>query len=315
MHVGATMQRLVVTGGDGERHDVALGLPGATAVRASSDFVGGIIGRYANRIAGGRFELGGREVALPTNDRGHHLHGGPDGFHRRRWSVVEQSSDAVTFELVSPDGDQGYPGALTARARYAVAGPQVTLELTATTTATTVVNLTSHAYVNLHGRGTIDEHRLMVPAASYLPVDATGIPVGEEAPVARTPLDLRADPLLGPVVRAEHEQIGDARGIDHHYVVDGHGWRPMAAVTGPRTGLRMELWSDQPGVQVYTGNFLDGTSRDREGRLLRQGDGLALEPQRAPDTPNHPGWPSAVLHPGETYRSRIGWVFETCSSC
>lgn len=309
MEVGATVQRLLVTDGEGVRRDVALGLPDAASIRSSSDFVGGTIGRYANRIAGGRLRLEGAAVMLPTNDRGHHLHGGPDGFHCRRWTVVEQTADRVTFELVSPDGDQGFPGTLTARARFAIDGEQVTLELTATTTATTVVNLTSHAYFNLHGGGAIDDHRLAVEAATYLPVDGTGIPLGEEAAVAGTPFDLREDTVLGPVVRAAHDQITDARGIDHHYVVDGRGWRRMATLLGPRTGLRMELWSDQPGVQVYTGNFFDGTSRDRTGRLLRQGDGIALEPQLAPDTPNHPRWPSAVLRPGETYRSRIGWVF------
>lgn len=311
LDVGASVQRLVVTGGDGVRRDVALGLPDAAAVRASTDFVGGVVGRYANRIAGGRFSLDGREIVLPTNDRGHHLHGGPDGFHRRRWAVIEQGADRVTYELVSPDGDQGYPGTVTARARYVVEGSQVGLELTATTTATTVVNLTSHAYVNLHGRGTIDEHTLTVPAASYLPVDATAIPLGGEVPVAGTPFDLRNGVELGRVVRSDHAQIRDAHGIDHTYMVDGRGWRRAATLIGPRTGIGMELWSDQPGLQVYTGNSFDGTSRDLEGRLLRQGDGIALEPQLPPDSPNRPGPLSPVLRPGETYRSRIAWLFAT----
>ncbi|MFW6868396.1 aldose epimerase family protein [Nocardioides sp. CPCC 206347] len=315
LDVGATVQRLVVTGGDGVRRDVALGLADGAAVRSSPDYVGSIVGRYANRIAGGRWILDGTGFSVPTNDRGHHLHGGPDGFHTRTWRVVEQSEDAVVLELVSPDGDAGYPGELTARARYSVSGDAVELELTATTTASTIVNLTSHAYLNLHGAGTIDEHRLTVPARAYTPVDDTSIPIGAHEPVDGTPFDLRRPTALGAVVRSDHPQVRSARGIDHNFVVDGGGWRPVAVLEGPATRTRMELWSDQPGLQVYTGNFLDGSALDREGRMLRQGDGIALEPQRHPDSPNRqagPDWPSAVLRPGETYRSRMAWVFSAC---
>lgn len=310
--VGATVQRLVVTCGDGVRRDVALGLADAAAVRSSPDYVGSIVGRYANRIAGGRWSLDGSSFSLPANDRGHHLHGGPDGFHTRTWQVVEQTESAAVLELVSPDGDAGYPGELTARARYAVTDDTVELELTATTTAPTVVNLTSHAYLNLHGSGTIDDHRLAVAASAYTPVDAASIPVGAHRPVDGTPFDLRDGVPLKGVVRSDHPQVREARGIDHNFVVDGAGWRRMAVLDGPATRTRVELWSDQPGLQVYTGNFFDGSARDRDGRALRQGDGIALEPQLHPDSPNHPpgpDWPSAVLRPGETYRSRMEWVF------
>lgn len=312
LDVGATVQRLVVTCGDRVRRDVALGLADGAAVRASSDYIGSVVGRYANRIAHGRWSHEGTSFDLPANDRGHHLHGGPHGFHTRTWRIVEQSESAVLFELVSPDGDAGYPGELTARARYAVTADAVELELTATTTAPTIVNLTSHAYLNLHGAGSIDDHRLTVPARAYTPVDDTSIPLGAHEPVTGTPFDLRSATALRDVVRADHPQVLSARGIDHNFVVDGDGWRSMAVLDGPGTRTRMELWSDQPGLQVYTGNFFDGSATDRAGRMLRQGDGIALEPQRHPDTPNHPAgpdWPSAMLRPGETYRSRMAWVF------
>ncbi len=312
--VGATVQRLVVTCGDGVRRDVALGLPDAEAVRRSPDYLGSVVGRYANRIARGHLPLGGVDHALPANDRGHHLHGGPDGFHTRDWRVVEQSATGAVLELVSPDGDAGYPGEVTARASYTVTGEGVELELTATTTAETVVNLTSHAYLNLHGAGTIDDHVLTVPAGRYTPVDATSIPLGDHAPVDGTPFDLRRPTALGEVIRGEHPEVRAARGIDHNLVVDGEGWRQVAVLDGPATRTRVEIWSDQPGLQVYTGNFLDGSALDRTGRMLRQGDGIALEPQLHPDTPHHapgPDWPSAVLHPGETYRNRIAWRFST----
>lgn len=306
---GATVQRLVVTCGDGVRRDVALGLPDAEAVRLSPDYLGSVVGRYANRIARGHLPLGGEEHALPANDRGHHLHGGPDGFHTRDWRVVERSGTSAVLELVSPDGDAGYPGEVTARASYTVTGEGVELELTATTTAETVVNLTSHAYLNLHGTGTIDGHLLTVPAGRYTPVDATSIPLGEHAPVDGTPFDLRRPTALGEVVRSEHPEVRAARGIDHNLVVDGEGWRRVAVLDGPATRTRVEIWSDQPGLQVYTGNILDGTRRSTSGARYRQGDGIALEPQLFPDSPHRPEWPSAVLAPGETYRSVMEWRF------
>lgn len=309
LRYGATIHRLVVTGGDGMRRDVSVGLPGVTELRASSDYLGGTIGRYANRIADGRFELDGDQVELATHDRGNHLHGGPDGFDRRTWDVVAHEAGEVRLRLVSPDGDQGFPGECTAEATFTVGSDAVSLELTAVTTRPTVVNLTSHVYLNLEGGGSVDDHLLEVPASTYTPVDATGIPCAGHAPVDGTPFDLRVPARVGGVVRDGHAQVAQAGGIDHNLVVDGEGWRPVAVLSSARTRTRMELWSDQPCLQVYTGNFLDGTTLSREGRLLRQGDGIALEPQLAPDSPNHPEWPSAVLRPGERYRSRMAWVF------
>jgi len=309
--LGATVHRLVVTGGDGVRRNVVLGHADVSERLASGDYVGGTIGRYANRIAAGRFALDGGQVVVGTHDRGNSLHGGPDGFDRRVWDVLEHRPDEVVLSLVSPDGDQGFPGTVTTQVRYRVEGDAVSVTMEATTDATTVVNLTNHAYFNLDGEGagTIDEHVLMVPAHEFTPVDATGIPLGGHAPVAGTPFDFREASPIGPALRREHTQVVDARGIDHNYVIAGEGTRVAAVLESPRTRTRLELHADQPGLQVYTGNFLDGTRRSTSGGRYRQGDGIALEPQLFPDSPNRPEWPSAVLRPGDTYRWRLDWRF------
>ncbi|WP_141012912.1 aldose epimerase family protein [Nocardioides sambongensis] len=309
LEVGATVQRMVVTGGDGVRRDVALGLRGAAAARSGTAYVGSIVGRYANRIAHGHAVVGGSELRLPLNDRGHHLHGGPDGFHQRRWAVVDRAADAVTFELTSPDGDSGYPGELSVRARYRVTADRVELDIAATTTATTLVNLTSHVYLNLDGSGSVEDHLLQVPAGRYTPVDDSSIPTGDHADVRGTGFDLTAAQRIGDVVRQPDPGIRVARGLDHNYVIDAPGWRRVATLDSPAARTRMDLWSDQPGLQVYTGNSFDGTGRDLRGRPIGPRAAVALEPQLAPDSPNRPGWPSAVLEPGETYRSRMAWVF------
>ncbi|KQW48943.1 hypothetical protein ASC77_09505 [Nocardioides sp. Root1257] len=309
--LGATAHRLEVAGRDGRRRNVVLGHADAAERLASSDYVGGTIGRYANRIAGGRFVLDDREVVVGVHDRGNSLHGGPDGFDRRLWDVVEHGPDRVVLALVSPDGDQGFPGEVRVLVRYQVSGDRVRIEMEATTDAPTVLNLTNHAYFNLDGEGdgTVDDHLLMVAADEFTPVDATGIPLGGHAPVAGTPFDFRDPAPIGPAVRAEHPQVVDARGVDHNYVVRGEGLRTHAVLVSPRSGIRLELRSDQPGLQVYTGNVLDGTRRSTRGGRYRQGDGIALEPQLFPDSPNRPGWPSARLGPGETYRACLEWGF------
>ena len=311
LDLGATVHRLEVACGDRKRRNVVLGHPTPADYRASTDYVGGTIGRYANRIAGGRFQLDGQKVEVATHDRGHHLHGGPDGFDRRMWDLVEHDVGHAVLRLVSPDGDQGFPGRLTATARFAVRDDRVAISLSAVTAAPTVVNLTSHAYFNLDGdgAGTIDQHELEIPAQSYTPIDPTGIPVDGHAPVAGTPFDFRMARAIGGALRQGHQQIAWAHGIDHNYVVDGTGTRTAAALESLRTRTRLEVRSDQPGLQVYTGNFLDGGRGSSDGGLYRQGDGIALEPQRFPDSPNRDGFPSTVLRPGQTYRSTIEWVF------
>jgi aldose 1-epimerase len=310
LDLGATVHRLEVACGDRRRRNIVLGHPSPGDYLASTDYIGGTIGRYANRIAGGRFGLDGAEVEVATHDRDNHLHGGPDGFDRRMWDVVEHGSHHAVLRLVSPDGDQGFPGEVVATARFEVDGDRVAISLSAVTDAPTVVNLTSHAYFNLDGdgAGTIDHHELAIPAETYTPVDPTGIPLDGDVPVADTPFDFRRARAVGQSLREGHEQIAWARGIDHNYVIDGAGLRTAATIESVQTRTRLEVRSDQPGLQVYTGNFLDGGRGSTEGGLYRQGDGIALEPQLPPDSPNRPDRLSPVLRPGATYRSQIEWV-------
>lgn len=310
LDLGATVHRLEVTGGDGVRRNIVLGHPTPDEYLDATYYLGGTIGRYANRIAGGRFELDGQPVTVGAHDRGNHLHGGPDGFERRVWDVVHHDDTSVELALTSSDGDQGFPGEVRATVTFTVLGDTVDVVMTATTTATTVVNLTNHAYVNLagEGSGTVDDHVLRVAAARYTPVDDTGIPLGDHEPVDGTPFDLREPVVLGEVVRSGHPQVVAASGLDHNLVLDGAGLRPVARLDCPATRTRLDLATDQPGLQVYTGNSFDGSRRSTSGRLLRQGDGIALEPQLFPDSPNRPEWPSATLRPGETYRSRLSWT-------
>jgi galactose mutarotase-like enzyme len=311
LDLGATVQSLEVLCGDGVRRDVVLGQATPGEYLESTDYLGSTIGRYANRIAAGRFPLDGADVVLGTNDRGNHLHGGPDGFDRRLWTLAEHSDTSARLTLESPDGDQGFPGTLQAEVLFEVTGTDVRVSFTATADATTVVNLTNHAYFNLDGTGvgTIDDHELTVDADAYTPVDATGIPFGGHAPVAGTAFDFRAPAPIGPAVRSGEDQVAMARGIDHNYVLRGSGLRRAAVLTSRRTGTTLELHTDQPGLQVYTGNFLDGSRSSATGGRYRQGDGIALEPQLFPDTPNRPEFGSAVLRPGETYRSSLVWSF------
>lgn len=272
LELGATVRRLVMYG-----RDVVLGYGTPAEYLASTSYVGGTIGRYANRIAGGRFQLDGRVIRVADNDRGNHLHGGPDGFDRRIWDVVEHGRAHAVLRTISPDGDAGFPGELTATARFEVLEDRVAIDLTATTDAPTVVGLTSHAYFDLG-----EDQRLSIRAQLYTPVDPTGIPVGGHLPVAGTRYDFRTARPIADVP------------IDHNFVIDGTGLRTAAVLESPTSGTRLELRSDQPGLQVYTGGELGG---------------VALEPQRYPDSPNHVDFPSAVLRPGETYRNRIEWVF------
>lgn len=310
--LGAAVHRLEVPLPDGTRRNVVLNHDSPASRLASGDYIGGTIGRYANRIAGGRFSLDGHDHVVRTHDRGNSLHGGPDGFDRRVWTVVERDATAATLELTSPDGDMGFPGRLVARTTYSVSDDAVQVRMTATTDRPTVVNLTNHAYLNLDGGGTtIDAHHLTVPASRYTPVDGTGIPLGDHLPVDGTPFDLRSGARLGDALRSDHAQVRASRGIDHNLVVEGSGLRTVAVLTSSDGSLTCEVRSDQPGLQVYTANALDGSHTDDRGRMLRQGDGIALEPQRHPDTPNRPSWPSAVLRPGEQYEHTLAWVLRS----
>jgi aldose 1-epimerase len=303
---GATVHRLLVPTSAGARN-VVLGHSSIEEYAASTAYFGATVGRYANRIADGRFTLEGREYTLGRNENGNTLHGGPEGFDSRPWTVKSLTADTATLTLHSPDGDQGFPGALDVTVTYTVSADEVAIDLVATTDRPTVVSLTNHTYFNLAGEGTgsVDDHLLQVHADHYTPTDQRQIPTGELTAVDGTPLDLREPTRIGDAVRLDHPQLRQARGIDHNFAVSGSGLRELATVRA--AGLRLAVSSDAPGVQAYTGNFLDGTAAGTSGSLYRQGDGLALEPQAFPDSPNQPTFASVVLSPGETYQRKILW--------
>jgi aldose 1-epimerase len=298
--------------------DVVLGCDTLDGYLRGHPYFGAICGRCSNRIAGGRFAIDGRTFSLATNDGPNHLHGGGAGFDKRLWKATPRATEkgpAVEFELVSPDGDEGYPGRLVARAVYTLTpAGELIVEMTATTDAPTIVNLVHHSYWNLsgHASGSVAGHELSVAADRYLPVDATGIPTGAFAPVAGTPFDFRPERKpwgrCGAAIAAlpPGAAPGTPRGVDHNYLV--RGWEPdgtlrtAAALRDPASGRTLEVLSDQPGVQVYMGNFLDGTVAGKQGAVYGPNAGLCLETQKYPDAVHHADWPSVRLDPGQTYR-------------
>jgi aldose 1-epimerase len=295
---------------DGRWAEIALGLADPAAYRADRSYLGAAVGRYANRIAGGAFELDGVGYRIPTNEPGAALHGGPVGFDHADWSM-SAADGAVTLRHTSPDGDNGFPGTVEVTLTYRVAGAELSIEHVAVTDAPTVVNLTNHTYWNLAGSGSVEAHEVTLPASQFLPVDADLIPDGDPAAVAGTPFDFRTPTTIGARLRHAHPQLLAARGYDHTYLPDGSGFRLAAQVTDPDSGRTLELRTDQPGVQFYSGNMLDGTLVLRGGVIARQGDAFCLEPQAFPDAPNRPDFPSTVLRPGQTYRSRSVFRFGT----
>jgi aldose 1-epimerase len=317
--LGAILQQVRPADRLGERGNVVLGFATAEEYAAgNAPFFSVIAGRYANRIREGRFTLDGQEIQLPCNDGPNHLHGGPEGFDKRIWSAEDASDDsgpAVRLRLVSPDGDQGYPGRLEATVTYALASDD-TLEVRyhATTDAPTIVNLTQHAYWNLEGEGSDSAlgQLLIVRASRYVPVDETLIPTGELAPVAGTPFDFTTAYALDSRIRTAHPQLIRAGGYDHTLVFDepaGNDPRPVIWLEAPISGRVMTVETTEPGVQFYSGNFLDGRLTGTGGGLYRQGDGICLETHHFPDSPNQPEFPSVILRPGETYRSLTRYRF------
>ncbi len=315
LDLGAVVQQLWVPDSGGERANVVLGCADVAGyLRSPGDYYGAVVGRFANRVAGAELVLGGETYALAANDGPHCLHGGTDGFHRRLWTVQHVDSTSLTLSLVSPDGDKGFPGELHVEVTYEVSRDEVRIGYRATTDATTVVSLTQHAHFNLSGEGsgTVEDQRLRVAADRFTPVGPDLIPTGAIAEVAGTPLDLRGGPRLGDALRSGHEQVVRGRGYDHNYVLGGGDGDPAAVLRDPVSGRTLEVRTDQPGIQVYTGNFFDGTHQGIRGRSYRQGDGVALETQTYPDGPHHqvePDWPSGLLRVGEAFASSTSWRF------
>ncbi len=291
----------------GKMADVVLGydtLQGYFNDRKTYD--GAVVGRYGNRIALGKFTLNGKTYQIPVNNGANALHGGPKGFDQYVWEAQEVQ-DGVEFTHVSPDGDMGFPGTLTAKVKYTLKGSTLRIDYSATTDKATVLNLTNHAYFNLHGddKGNILDQRIEIDADRYTPVDAGLIPTGEVAPVAGTPMDFRKPEAIGARIDADNEQLKLAGGYDHNWVLNGKiGILHLAAVvTDPVSGRKLTVETTEPGVQFYSGNFLDGTYTGRYGVKYEKHSGFCLETQHFPDSPNHPDFPSTVLRPGETMHS------------
>jgi aldose 1-epimerase len=314
--LGASLQALMMPDKAGKREDVQIGYDTLDGYLTKPEFFGATVGRVANRIAKGRFTFDGRAYSTPVNNGPNSLHGGTKGFDKVLWEVTEVKSGpqaSVTLRYVSPDGDMGYPGTLTTFATYSLDEQnQLTIDYRATTDRATVVNISNHAYWNLAGvgspRGAMG-HVVTIPAARYTPTDATSIPTGRHASVAGTVFDFRKPtPIADRVRDARDPQIAYGRGYDHNWVIgdavtsDQH---LMARVVEPVSGRGYELWSNQPGLQFYSGNFFDGTIVGKNGHIYRMGDAIVMEPQLFPDAPNQPRFPSVRLDPGQTYRNTM----------
>lgn len=311
---GARVVSLRTTDRAGEMGDVALGYASLDPyVNNKNAYFGTVPGRFANRIALGRFDLGGETVQTTINDGVNMLHGGLVGFDRHNW-IAEEVAGGVQFTLVSGDGDQGFPGILTARVTYTLEGDTVRIAYSATTDKLTVVNLTNHTYFNLAGEasGTILDEELLLEADAYTPVASAGaIPTGEIVTVEGTPFDFRKPTVIGARIEEKNEQLTFGRGYDHNFVVRGAAGtlRQAAEVFAPKSGRVLTVATTEPAVQFYSGNFLDGTLVGKSGVAYMQRSGFCLETQAYPDAPNHANFPSTELKPGEVYESVTTWRF------
>jgi aldose 1-epimerase len=320
--LGATLQSVIMPDRDGKKADVALGYDNLDDYLKQPQYFGSTVGRFANRLAGGRFKLDGKTWQTPINNGANALHGGTLGFDKVLWEVTSVKSGptaSVTLRYVSPDGDQGYPGTMTIDATYSLSDKnELTIEYVATSDRPTIANITNHAYWNLSGEGSTNGamgHVVTIPAETYLPTDSGAIPTGEYRPVTGTVFDFRKPTAVGERVRdASDEQIRFGRGYDHNWVIgrsvtaDEH---LMAKVEDPASGRGFELWSNQPGLQMYSGNFFDATTHGKAKKIYRIGDAIVMEPQIFPDAPNQKDFPSARLAPGETYRNVMTYRLTT----
>ena len=303
---GGTLQSLRVPDRDGKPVDVLLGFDSLEPYLTHDKFLGALVGRYANRIGAARFTLNGKAYPLAANDNGvNHLHGGLDGFNRRVWTVESASENRLVLSLFSPDGDQGYPGNLTVQVTYTLTAEGLTIDYRAESGRDTVCNLTNHAYFNLsgHDSGPVLDQTIQIPADRYTPTDPLSIPTGEIAPVEGTPMDLRTPAPIGARIGEDFPQLLQAGGYDHNWIPNGQpgALRTAARAASAVTGVSMEVLSTLPGIQFYTGNYLDGCPAGKGGAPYARRWGFCLETQFYPDSPNQPGFPSCVLRPGETY--------------
>ncbi|MDP9349623.1 MAG: galactose mutarotase [Gemmatimonadota bacterium] len=314
---GGAIVSLRVPDRAGRFADVVLGYDGLAGYVADQAYFGALIGRHANRIREGRFTLDGREYVLPVNNGPNHLHGGPGGFNKVAWRAEPldgAEGPGVVLTHTSPHGTEGYPGTLEVRVTYRLTeANELRVDYAASTDAPTPVNLTQHSYFNLTGdpRRQVLGHEVELAADHFTPVDDTLVPTGEITPVEGTPFDFRRPAPIGARIGVDHAQLARAGGYDHNFVLSGGAgeMRLAARVHEPTTGRVLELHTTEPGVQFYSGNFLDGTVRGKEGVYYGHRTGFCLEPQHFPDAPNQPAFPSTILRPGERYLSRMVYRF------
>ncbi len=299
----------------GQIADVVLGFSSLDGYLNDKVFMGAIVGRYANRIANARFTLDGTEYNLPANNKQNTLHGGPNGFFKKLWKPIATNDRYVAFQYVSPDGEEGFPGNLTVEVRYTLTeANELRLDYRALTDQATVVCLTGHAYFNLTGEGnpSILDHELTIDADHYIPTDANSIPTGDILPVQGTPFDFTTPTRIGDGIHADDDQLKTANGYDRCWVLRKKQIGQLtraSALRDPQSGRSLEIWTTEPGIQFYSGNFLDGTITGKSGRKYPQRSGLCLETQHFPDSPNHAHFPSTALQPGEEYRSTTIYKF------
>lgn len=310
---GGAIRSLVVPDKDGNPVDVVLGFDTMEDYMAQTCYIGALIGRFGNRINQGKFTLGGVDYTLAVNNGPNHLHGGDIGFDKQIWTVEDLTDNQAVLSLVSPDGQEHYPGTLTVIVTYTLTEDGLSISYHANTDADTLCNLTNHCYFNLsgHDSGPVDDQTICIKAQAYTPTDAVSIPTGEIASVEGTPMDLRTPVALGAHWDDDFQQLTFAHGYDHNWVLDGTPGqlRHVATAHSPVTGITMEVHTTTPGMQLYTGNFLDGCPLGKGGAPYANRWAYALETQNFPDAPNHENFPSAVLKPGQEYKEETVYKF------
>ncbi|MBX2896127.1 MAG: galactose mutarotase [Cyclobacteriaceae bacterium] len=311
---GGKVISLWVPDKNGTLGDIVLGYDSASQYPSGNPYFGALIGRYGNRIGKGQFSIDGTAYQLATNNGANSLHGGPGGFHNVLWTVAETTPNSTTLTYNSADGEEGYPGTLTAKVIYTLTNDnELTIDYEATTDKATVVNLTHHSFFNLAGEGVGDilNHKLQIIADAFTPVDEGLIPTGELKPVAGTPFDFNKPTAIGARINQEDVQLKFGKGYDHNWVLKrtGEGLSLAAVVSEPISGRTMEVWTSEPGLQFYSGNFLNGTEGGKDGKQYPYRSGFCLEAQHFPDSPNKPEFPSTLLKPGEVYKQQTVYKF------